>query len=762
MKRFALFLALVVATLAQRPVVAAGPYYVCAIATCPGASNANAGTFGSPWLTISYGVAHISAGETLYIRGGVYTGSTNVIDSVTGTVPNGTDLSTGAVTIAGYAGETAIIKPPSGRNAIKLTTGSPHYIIIQDLELDGSNQIDSLSESEMLYVANNSHHLRFQRLKIHDVMSGGAQFSAALSGGTYDYTFAANLELLDSEIYAVGKATGDSGHGGAGINNGYCLYSFVDNVTIRGNNCHDLPGSHGWNVYADHIVIERNISAHNGRVRAIASNSGFSICSSAYGDPPGPALPCTDILVRNNIAWDNTGDGITIYTGADGTLVYNNTAYGNSGAGIALQFYASAPTVKNNIVYGNTVAGSCNGIKDYGGTGSPVCANNLATTPSFTNATLGIFTITCPGSAACDAGVTLASVTNDILGNTRPSGSAYDIGAYEANASGTAVSITTTTLPNGTLTVGYSATIAVTGGTGTYASCTVSAGSLPTGLSASIVSNACQISGTPSAVNSFSFTIQACDNAGSPSCDTQAYTVSIVAVCTPGSSGNWSLIDCPGASSSNGTADAVSVAVNSATADFAACAVASDLGAAIPTFTDSKGNSWTLIQTTTATYGRLQLYFSRLTTTGSGHTFTAATGGAASFPAFQCVLFSGSVASPLDKSNGSTVTSTTSMQPGSMTAARAEELFVQSMQVEVTSVGSVSVSDSYTVYQRPVTSYAFGIALGWRTFSATGSSSNPTWTWAPAMGASSVGATFYSTAPPTMTIPARGRVRRAS
>jgi parallel beta-helix repeat protein len=565
MKRIALFLALVVATLAQRPVVAAGPYYVCAIATCPGASNANAGTFGSPWLTISYGVAHISAGETLYIRGGVYTGSTNVIDSVTGTVPNGTDLSTGAVTIAGYAGETAIIKPPSGRNAIKLTTGSPHHIIIQDLELDGSNQIDSLSESEMLYVANNSppSPIPAPEDSRRDVRRR-AVLGGAVEAASYDYTFAANLELLDSEIYAVGKATGDSGHGGAGINNGYCLYSFVDNVTIRGNNCHDLPGSHGWNVYADHIVIERNISAHNGRVRAIASNSGFSICSSAYGDPPGPALPCTDILVRNNVAWDNTGDGITIYTGADGTLVYNNTAYGNSGAGIALQFYASAPTVKNNIVYGNTVAGSCNGIKDYGGTGSPVCANNLATTPSFTNATLGIFTITCPGSAACDAGVTLASVTNDILGNTRPSGSAYDIGAYEANASGTAVSITTTTLPNGTLTVGYSATIAVTGGTGTYASCTVSAGSLPTGLSASIVSNACQISGTPSAVNSFSFTIQACDNAGSPSCDTQAYTVSIVAVCTPGSSGNWSLIDCPGASSSNGTADAVSVAVNSA------------------------------------------------------------------------------------------------------------------------------------------------------------------------------------------------------
>lgn len=35
-------------------------------------NNGNAGTIGSPWLTIEYSVTQLSAGDTLYIRGGTY------------------------------------------------------------------------------------------------------------------------------------------------------------------------------------------------------------------------------------------------------------------------------------------------------------------------------------------------------------------------------------------------------------------------------------------------------------------------------------------------------------------------------------------------------------------------------------------------------------------------------------------------------------------------------------------------------------------
>jgi hypothetical protein len=37
------------------------------------------------------------------------------------------------------------------------------------------------------------------------------------------------------------------------------------------------------------------------------------------------------------------------------------------------------------------------------------------------------------GSPAINAGLTIASVTDDYAGTTRPKGSAYDIGAYESD-----------------------------------------------------------------------------------------------------------------------------------------------------------------------------------------------------------------------------------------------------------------------------------------------------------------------------------------
>jgi parallel beta-helix repeat protein len=541
----------------------------------------------------------------------------------------------------------------------------------------------------------------------------------------------------------------------------------VTDLLVDGNDIHD---NDAFGIHmADNagvVDISRTIVRNN---RVYNNGNGTDGCRTAitspnvcsnYGILVGDG---SDILVYNNVVYGNNG-GIVAYENSTNLQVYNNTVYGNRDEGIMAQYYspapASQPIIRNNISYGN---GSYQ-IHDYGDTGGVTRAtidHNYTSNPSF-DAGTNVFTITCPGSPACDYGVTVAAVTTDILGNARPSGAAYDAGAYEANATGSPVSITTTTLSNGTKTVALSLAISITGGTGTYASCTVSAGSLPTGLSSpAIVGSQCKFSGVLTASGSFSFSIHACDNAVSPSCDTRAYSITVDVICTPGSvTGNWTMIDCPGASSSNGTADAVSIQVDSTGANLAACAVVSDLGASAPTWGDSKTNPWTLVVTTTATFGRLQLYFSRLTTVGLSHTFIAATSGAASFAAFQCALFSGSVASPLDTSAGSTSGSTTSIQPGNLISSRAEELFIQAMQIEAVNVPSVSLSDAYTVFQRPVSDYAFGIALGYKKFDSVASGSNPTWSWSSGMGASTVAATFFSTQQPAGVVPLRMQIRR--
>jgi hypothetical protein len=73
-----------------------------------------------------------------------------------------------------------------------------------------------------------------------------------------------------------------------------------------------------------------------------------------------------------------------------------------------------------------------------------------------------------------------------------------------------ALSLTTTTLPNGTVNVPYTATIGVTGGTSPY-SCTITSGTLPAGLTLS----GCTVSGTPTAAGTSTVQVKVTD-ASSP------------------------------------------------------------------------------------------------------------------------------------------------------------------------------------------------------------------------------------------------------
>ena len=85
------------------------------------------------------------------------------------------------------------------------------------------------------------------------------------------------------------------------------------------------------------------------------------------------------------------------------------------------------------------------------------------------------------------------------------------------------LTITTTSLPNGTVNSTYGATLASAGGTGTV-TWSVSQGSLPSGLN---LSSAGVISGTPTTSGSTSFTVSATDSSTPPQTKTQALSIVI-------------------------------------------------------------------------------------------------------------------------------------------------------------------------------------------------------------------------------------------
>jgi large repetitive protein len=85
------------------------------------------------------------------------------------------------------------------------------------------------------------------------------------------------------------------------------------------------------------------------------------------------------------------------------------------------------------------------------------------------------------------------------------------------------VSITTTSLSQGTVNTSFSATLSATGGSGTY-TWTVTSGNLPAGLT---LSTSGQITGTPTTAGITSFTVQAADSESTPQTGTQPLKLAI-------------------------------------------------------------------------------------------------------------------------------------------------------------------------------------------------------------------------------------------
>jgi hypothetical protein len=90
------------------------------------------------------------------------------------------------------------------------------------------------------------------------------------------------------------------------------------------------------------------------------------------------------------------------------------------------------------------------------------------------------------------------------------------------------LTITTATLPNGSVGTAYSQTLAAAGGTGTI-TWSISAGALPTGLT---LSAAGSLTGTPTAAGTFNFTLQVADSGSPARTATAPFTITVTAALT--------------------------------------------------------------------------------------------------------------------------------------------------------------------------------------------------------------------------------------
>jgi hypothetical protein len=295
-------------------------------------------------LTIAAALECVSPGDTLYIRGGTYTGWNNTIDSQMFTVPSGTSFSN-AVTIAGYPGESVTLRPPYNLSGIRLTSGAPHHLILRDFTIDMVNSTPGADAAGiMLYTA---HHIRFERLDVQRSPAFGVHFGDSTP----------NNEMLNCRIH-------DNGFPGDSASNGHGLYISSSGNLFDGNEVYNNQGYgfHVYNNWGSHADPSNNIVRNN-----TVFNNGL------HGEPGYGIVFAwgSGNVAHDNVIYGNPG-GVQVYTYATGTSIYNNTIYNNVSEGIALQYYGSGTSVTGNRVYSNGL-----NIQDYGGFGtSAVISNN--------------------------------------------------------------------------------------------------------------------------------------------------------------------------------------------------------------------------------------------------------------------------------------------------------------------------------------------------------------------------------------------------
>jgi parallel beta-helix repeat protein len=292
-----------------------------------GGSDQSNGSSEAPWRTLAHAVAQLRPGDTLLIRGGVYTGALNEIDSERFAVPSGTSWGN-PVTIAAHPGERVVLRPDDGLQAIRLTLSAPHYLVFQDFVIDMSEQTQPSSENGPagVYVSSGAHHNRFQRLEVMNNLGSGIEFSDNNGNSPFN-------EVLDSSLHDNGRFPR--------VNSGYGAYVFTSDNLFEGN--------------------------------AIYGNGGYGL--HFFGSA---ASSVSRNVIRNNRIFDNGRNGGSNYgavvASGDGNVVRDNTISGNRG-GLFVYVRSSNAIVERNLIVNNS---PLEGIKIEGAVGTRVTANTLS------------------------------------------------------------------------------------------------------------------------------------------------------------------------------------------------------------------------------------------------------------------------------------------------------------------------------------------------------------------------------------------------
>jgi hypothetical protein len=315
----------------------------------PSGSDATGnGTISNPWFTLNKAWTVVNAGETIYMRGGTYTYTSQ--QYLTG--KNGS--SGNYINIWAYPGETPVITRSSSFSFVAYNTGiyfSGDYVYWKGIEIYNFYQ-PSGGGNYMGMIIQNSDHNIFELINYHHC---GFPFTVGdqVSDTSNDNLFL-NCDFHHNyDPYTSGEPYGNA-DGLAIITAHSCTN------TVRGcrmwNNSDD-----GWDSYANdgYILIDNCWSWNNGY-----REDGVTTGGNGHGFKLGEST--TDYssvhlyTVQKSLAFHNRQGGFSQANGRFITWLFNNTAYHNADGSdvynLGFEFSDSGSRVhilRNNIAHAN-------------------------------------------------------------------------------------------------------------------------------------------------------------------------------------------------------------------------------------------------------------------------------------------------------------------------------------------------------------------------------------------------------------------------
>jgi hypothetical protein len=433
----------------------AATYYVS-----PSGSDSNACSKTLPCATIAKAYGLAVGGDIVVALPGTYSGS--VILSRSGVAGNKIKLQGYDVGASCPSTPIADVNSRGSRPNPSVTIGggftiNANYVVVDCFRTNGSTGAD-LSRS------NGQHDIDVYRL----YLNGSSPYQSSLNGGQYNITYKEsygtgamemgfqfydcedNCLIQDNELERITGGTGDVDHDYARI--------FGNGITFRHNYFHgnllsDCPGDchidcfQTWNIgnageKASNITIDRNYcqGAHQGIIaRDTANGSSSSNFNSHFN------WTVTNNVWTGLMAWgldmEHVGNVITenntFYNCPQTGYLYGTTAVHKNNIHSGTGFLPYSANI-NGSLPGTITSSGNNLLYESGRTYSGFSGDIVNQNPNFVNTgaspTPNVRT-QASSTAAVDKGLNLsATVITDLDGGARPSGNAFDIGAFEFNS----------------------------------------------------------------------------------------------------------------------------------------------------------------------------------------------------------------------------------------------------------------------------------------------------------------------------------------